>query len=112
MPRTKFKEKGGKEWVGEIDYDIGFDPEKVLHLKEIYLKEQYRGKDYGGVIMRQIIKEAKRLGCYAVVADITKDTYEFWSPYEKRRGFFEHFGFVFDKEGSGGRLHLKGHQKV
>jgi GNAT superfamily N-acetyltransferase len=113
MPRTKFKEKGGKKWIGEIDYDIEVHNKRMLRVKEIYLEEQYRGKDYGGAIMRQVIDEAKRLGCHAVAVDITKDTYEYWSPYEKRRGFFEHFGFVFDEGGGEGRLLLrKGRQKV
>jgi GNAT superfamily N-acetyltransferase len=112
MPRTKFKEKNGEAWIGEIDYDIEMNKDKILRVIEIYLEKQYRGKDYGGVIMRQVIKKAKRLKCHSVVVDITKDTYGMWSPYKKRRGFFEHFGFVFDEEGGEGRLLLRKYPKI
>lgn len=108
MPRTKFKEIHGKECIGELDYDIEkTEKGKVLRLKLIYLEEEYRGKGYGRVIMEDVIKKAKKLGCKGIVINLTKPDYDYYSTYEQRRSFFEHFGFEFDKEGDFAKLDLK-----
>lgn len=107
MPRTKFKEVGGKEYIGEIDYNIEVNEEKCFRLNLIYLEDKYRHKRYGSIIMQDVIKKAKRLGCKCIVVDLTKPDYDYYIPYDQRKAFFEHFGFKFDKEGDFARLELK-----
>lgn len=107
MPRTKFKEIRGKEYIGEIDYDIEVNNGRSLRLNLIYLEEKYRHRGYGKVIMKDIIKKAKRLGCKSILIDLTKPTYDYYLTYEERKKFFKHFGFKFDKGGDFARLDLK-----
>lgn len=108
MPRINFKEVDGKECIGELDYDIEkMEKGKILRLKLLYLEEGYRGKGYGKAIMEDFIKKAKKLGCKGIVINLTKPSYDYYSTYEQRRGFFEHFGFEFDEEGDFAKLDLK-----
>ena len=107
MPRLKFKELKGNEWIGEIDYNIELnDGKRHFRLDLIYLREKYRSKGYGNIIIKDIIEKAKMLQCSSIIVDLTKEDYDYYSPYEKRKSFFENFGFKFDKEGDYAVLNL------
>lgn len=62
MPRIKFKETGGKEFSGEIDYplekisDEHNNKKEQLRLNLIYLEEDFRGKGQGKVMMEQLLE--------------------------------------------------------
>ena len=112
MPHIKFKETGGKEFIGEVDYHIERvsdehnNKKEQLRLNLIYLEENFRGKGYGKVIMEHLLEKAKDLGCHSMVINLTKPDYDYYSSYESRKSFFGKFGFEFDEEGEFGWLKL------
>lgn len=112
MPHIKFKETGGKEFIGEVNYHIERVSDEHNHKKEqlrvnlIYLEENFRGKGYGRAIMEHLREKAKNLGCHSMVINLTKPDYDYYSSYEERKSFFEKFGFRFDEEGEFGWLKL------
>ncbi len=57
-------------------------------LEEVYVKEEQRGKGYGQLIVKAVIKEAKKRGCYKLIstsghANARKATTDFY----QRLGF-------------------------
>lgn len=112
MPRIKFKEPGGKEFIGEIDYALErisdeHNNKKIqFRLSLIYLEENFRGRGYGTMMMEQLLEKAKSLGCHSMIINLTKPDYDYYSSYEERRRFFNKLGFRFDEEGEFGRLRL------
>jgi GNAT superfamily N-acetyltransferase len=102
MPKTKYREIGGTECIGEVDYSIGHDGNtRHFRLNLIFLEGKCRGKGYGKTIMHDIIKKAKKLGCKKIILSVKDPEYNVFSSYDFRRKFFEKFGFRFDGHGFG-----------
>lgn len=55
----------------------------VAHLEDIVVHEDHQGRSIGGLLVDHLIAEAKRLGCYKVILDCSKDLVT----------FYERFGF-------------------
>lgn len=99
---------GTQTEIGKMEYNfenIGKN-RKQMRIIFIYLEPEYRGKGFGQKIIEYVIGKAKKLGCVCIVTDLTIESFDLYSPYKKRRKFFENAGFKFDKEGGYARLDL------
>ena len=90
-----FVEKNGKE-VGRAFLYImnnGLKKEPFGFLEDLFVDEQLRGHGIGTELLKMVIAEAKKIGCYKLVATSRygKDNIHDWY---KRMGF-EDFGVEF-----------------
>jgi predicted GNAT family acetyltransferase len=122
MAVAKFRIPGTEQYIAKIQYrfenvSVHNRSEKQLRLDLIHIEPEFRGRGFGKQIVEYVIGKAKKLGCKCVVISMTKEGYNYYSSYDKRKKFFERIGFQFDKEGNYARFdinnekteeHLKG----
>lgn len=92
------KIKNGK-YIGKIDFDIVKTKYKEFRLRLIFVKPEFRGKDYGKELLKFAIKIAKENNCDLLSAYVSDSPFEFFSDIGKREKFFKKFGFNIDEHG-------------
>ena len=55
----------------------------VGHIEDVATRKGFEGKGVGSSLIKHLISEAKKLGCYKVILDCSEDNV----------GFYERFGF-------------------
>jgi GNAT superfamily N-acetyltransferase len=66
-------------------------------LDNIFIESKYRGKGFGTILIKYMIDEAKRLGCYKLIATSRDSNKNIHSFYNK---------LVFTKHGAGFRINI------
>jgi ribosomal protein S18 acetylase RimI-like enzyme len=69
------------------DGSLAYWPDGVVKLHGLYIKEQYRNKGYGNLLLGSLIKVAKEDGCKSIHLDVRKTNQVAIHLYEK-------FGFT------------------
>ncbi|MDP2855681.1 MAG: GNAT family N-acetyltransferase [bacterium] len=86
-----FIEENGKK-IGRASLLLGYND---LHnkpfglLEDVFVSEEIRGRGLGNALVERVIAEAKRLGCYKLIATSRHSRQEVHKWY-KRLGFLEH----------------------
>lgn len=62
-------------------------PEPVGYLEDVYVEEHYRGRGIASELIEQVIEEAKRYGCYKIIATSRHSR-------QSVHAIYEHLGFV------------------
>lgn len=90
-----FIESDGKEVARVYLYIMKNDLKKSPFgfLEDLYVEEDFRGQGVGTELLNAVIKEAKNLGCYKLVATSRHERKGVHKMYEKNG--FENFGIEF-----------------
>ena len=85
--RITLSEKGkeiARVWIYYIHNDL--HPQQYALIEDLFVEEKFRGKSLGSTLMKAAITEAKKEGCYKVLAS---------SRYarEKVHDFYQKLGF-------------------
>jgi len=90
-----FAEKDGKEVARAYLYIMTNDLKKEPfgYLEDVFVDEQLRGQGIGTKLLETVIAEAKKIGCYKLVATSRYGREAVHKLYE-RKGF-ENFGIEF-----------------
>lgn len=56
------------------------------HIENVVTDQAYRGKGIGGLLVEDLLKEAKAAGCYKVILDCAESV----SPFYQKLGFKKH----------------------
>lgn len=90
-----FIEKDGKEVARAFLYIMHNDlhKEPFGFLEDLFVNEELRGQGIGTEILNKIVAEAKKLGCYKLVATSRHDREDVHRLYEKIG--FKNFGIEF-----------------
>jgi len=90
-----FVVKGGKEVARAFLYVMKNDLKKEPFglLEDLFVAEQLRGQGVGTELLNNVIAEAKKLGCYKLVATSRYERESVHKMYEKAG--FENFGIEF-----------------
>lgn len=90
-----FVKKDGKEVGRAFLYIMNNDLKKQPFgfLEDVFVDEQLRGQGIGTKLVKSVIEEAKKIGCYKIVATSRHQRKNVHSFYEKLG--FENFGIEF-----------------
>lgn len=66
-----------------LEYKFLYGFSSVAHLEDIVVHEDHQGHFIGGLLVNHLVNEARRLGCYKVILDCSKELV----PFYKRCGF-------------------------
>lgn len=90
-----FVEKDDKEVARAFLYVMNNDLRKEPFglLEDVFVTEELRGQGIGTELIKKVIEEAKKLGCYKIVATSRYERPAVHSLYEKLG--FEKFGLEF-----------------
>lgn len=80
-------EEVGRAFLYVIKNDLHKSPYGLL--EDVYVNESVRGRGLGTELVNSIIEEAKKCGCYKVVAT-SRDEREKVHKLYKKLGFYEH----------------------
>lgn len=59
---------------------------KVGHIEDVATRKGFEGRGIGSALVKRVIAEAKRQGCYKVILDCSKKNI----PFYKKFGFYVH----------------------
>ena len=67
--------------TGTILYEYKFirDISKCAHIEDICINKDYRGKNYGTLLIDHLITEAQNNNCYKVILDCNSDLEKFYA---------------------------------
>ena len=90
-----FIENDGKEIARAFLYIMhnGLKKEPFGLLEDIFVDEQLRGQGTGSQLLNMVIEEAKKIGCYKLIANSRHERALVHKMYEKAG--FENFGIEF-----------------
>jgi len=90
-----FVEKDGKEVARAFLYIMKNDlhKEPFGFLEDLFVDEQLRGQGVGTELLNMVIAEAKKIGCYKLIANSRHERENVHKMYEKAG--FENFGIEF-----------------
>jgi len=80
--------ENGKEAARTFLYVMnnGLHEEPFGLMEDVFVHEEYRRKGYGEKLVKELIKEAKKIGCYKLICTSSKSWIQDWY---KRLGFEE-----------------------
>lgn len=81
----------GRAWLYVLQNDLHAEPYGLL--EDIFVAEDQRGKGLGTKLVRAIIEESKKAGCYKLVATVRSSRGIVCAWYEKFG--FENYGVEF-----------------
>ncbi len=67
MTLTEKEKIIGRGYLYVLKNELHEEPSLVGYLEDIYVDEHYRKKGYGEKIVKTLIEEAKKLGCYKII---------------------------------------------
>jgi glucosamine-phosphate N-acetyltransferase len=77
----------GDEMVGTgklmVEYKFSRGLSKVGHIEDIVVGKDYRGNGYGKMIVKYLIEQARKNGCYKVILNSDEDKVEFYNKCAK-----------------------------
>ena len=75
------EEDGKLIGTGTILYEYKFirDISKCAHIEDICIKEGYRGKNYGTILIDHLITEAQHNNCYKIILDCNNELEKFYA---------------------------------
>ena len=75
------EEDGKLIGTGTILYEYKFirDISKCAHIEDVCIKEGYRGKNYGTILIDHLINEAQNNNCYKVILDCNSELEKFYA---------------------------------
>jgi GNAT superfamily N-acetyltransferase len=59
-------EEIGRAWLYVLQNDLHAEPLGLL--EDVFVEEKYRGRGIGGELVRSVIDESKKIGCYKLIA--------------------------------------------
>ena len=75
------EEDGKLIGTGTLLYEYKFirDISKCAHIEDVCIKEGYRGKNYGTILIDHLINEAQNNNCYKVILDCNSELEKFYA---------------------------------
>jgi glucosamine-phosphate N-acetyltransferase len=73
--------------TGTILYEYKFihNISKIAHIEDICVSINYRGKNYGKILMNHLIDEAKKENCYKATLYCNQDLEKFYKSYNMKK---------------------------
>ena len=75
------EEDGKLIGTGTLLYEYKFirDISKCAHIEDVCIKEGYRGKNYGTLLIDHLITEAQKNNCYKIILDCNSELEKFYA---------------------------------
>ena len=75
------EEDGKLIGTGTLLYEYKFirDISKCAHIEDVCIKEGYRGKNYGTILLDHLITEAQNNNCYKIILDCNSELEKFYA---------------------------------
>ena len=83
------KDLEGEVIAGILAYSVMWH---ILYIDTLWVKEEYRSKGYGSILLKKVEDEAKNIGCHMAHLD----TFDFQGPDFYKKNGYEVFGVLED----------------
>jgi len=84
---TEDKKEIGRAWLYVLYNDLHVEPFGLL--EDVFVEENHRGGGVGTKLMQAVIEEAKKIGCYKLIATVRNSKGGLCQWYEKH-GFINY----------------------
>ena len=83
------KDSEGQVIAGILAYSVMWH---ILYMDTLWVKDDYRNRGYGSILLKEVENEAKNIGCHIVHLD----TFDFQGPEFYMKNGYEVFGVLED----------------
>lgn len=87
LTATEDEKEIGRAWLYVLQNDLHAEPFGLI--EDVFVEEKYRGSGVGTKLVQEAVEEAKKIGCYKLIATSRNSREEIHIWYEKF-GFKNH----------------------